>query len=86
MTDERQPSSLRTSDSAALSEVALDEDGERVVRYGTDSDDEVASTSDPDIEAALSLIGAWSDIDWDEWTAELDRIRHAVPPTPPIEV
>ena len=35
--------------------------------------------------SALDLIGAWRDIPWDEMEAELDRIRHESPPTPPID-
>jgi len=35
--------------------------------------------------STLDLIGAWSDIPWDEMEAELDRIRHESPPTPPID-
>ena len=35
---------------------------------------------------ALAVIGAWSDLDWEETAAELDRIRHESTPTPPIEL
>ena len=84
MTRERQPPSLTASDSATLTAVPLDAEGQRVVRYGID-EETAASVSDVDIQAALSVVGAWSDIDWDQWLAELDNIRHAVPPTPPIE-
>ena len=34
---------------------------------------------------ARSLAGAWSDLDWEEMVDELDRIRHANTPTPPID-
>ena len=37
------------------------------------------------IQRALSLAGAWSDLDWEETLEELDRIRHQTPPTPPID-
>ena len=33
---------------------------------------------------ALSMIGSWSDLDWDEMILELDRIRHESRPIPPI--
>ena len=35
--------------------------------------------------AALGVIGAWSDLDWDEMVEALDRIRHESTPTPPID-
>lgn len=41
--------------------------------------------SDENLQAALAVIGAWSDLDWEEFSAELDRIRHASRPTPPID-
>lgn len=33
---------------------------------------------------ALALAGAWSDLNWDEMEADLDRIRHQTPPSPPF--
>lgn len=62
-----------------------DEDGRQVVRYFT-SDSDVARGDDATLRAALGVIGAWEDLDWDEFSAELDRIRHDHPPTPPIEL
>jgi hypothetical protein len=41
-------------------------------------------SADESIARALALAGAWSDLDWDEAAEELDRIRHASQPTPPI--
>lgn len=41
------------------------------------SDEEAdAATGPVAIAKALALAGAWSDLDWDEAEAELDRIRH----------
>ena len=37
-------------------------------------------------QAALNVIGAWSDMDWEETVEALDRIRHESKPTPPIEL
>lgn len=34
---------------------------------------------------AMGVIGAWSDLDWDEMAEALDRIRHESVPPPPIE-
>lgn len=44
-----------------------------------------AWTTPEDIERAKAAAGAWSDIDYDEMMAALDRIRHESSPTPPIE-
>ena len=35
--------------------------------------------------AALSAIGAWANMDWEETLAELDRIRHESKPSPPLD-
>jgi hypothetical protein len=42
-------------------------------------------TTDKITEEALSVIGAWSDLDWDEMEEALHRIRHQSTPTPPID-
>lgn len=46
---------------------------------------EHAQSADGGIEAAFAAIGSWSDLDWEETVAALDRIRHESGPTPPIE-
>ena len=33
-----------------------------------------------------SLAGAWRDLAWDDEAEAFDRMRHAAPPTPPIEL
>ena len=66
--------------------VILQEHGKDVVRYFTEEEAADAAISDTATEAALSVIGAWSDLDWDETVEALDRIRHETPPTPPIEL
>jgi len=57
--------------------ILVEENGLRVVRY---SGDAVVATDGADSDArlgpALSVIGAWSDLDWEDLSAELDRIRH----------
>jgi hypothetical protein len=35
---------------------------------------------------ALALAGAWSDLDWEETEAELERIDRESKPAPPIEL
>ncbi|MCW5850903.1 MAG: hypothetical protein KIT87_12580 [Anaerolineae bacterium] len=65
--------------------IIMEEDGQEVVYYFTDDSDADAAETDADVQAALSVIGAWRNLDWEETSAALDRIRHAIPPTPPIE-
>lgn len=36
-------------------------------------------------KAALSAIGAWAHMDWDETLAELERIRRESKPSPPSD-
>ncbi len=38
------------------------------------------------VQQALSLFGAWQDIDTPDALDILDRIRHASKPTPPIDL
>ncbi len=66
--------------------VIFEEGGQEVVRYFTD--EEAADEALPPgvTEQALSVIGSWGDLDWDEMEACLYRIRHDTPPTPPIEL
>lgn len=45
-----------------------------------------AATLDDETRAALAAVGSCSDLDWSTWVDELDRIRHSVPPTPPLPV
>ena len=39
---------------------------------------------EPSTLAAMQMIGAWSDLDWDEMQAGLAHLRHESVPTPPI--
>lgn len=64
----------------------LEEDGRQVVRYFADEAAADAAVADDATARALAAIGSWSDLDWDETAAALDRIRHESTPTPPIEV
>jgi len=47
--------------------------------------DQALSQDSENIQRALSAIGAWSDLDFDEMLDALDRIRHRSKPTPPID-
>jgi len=61
------------------------ENGQEMVRYFTD-EKAADAASKAATQAALSVIGAWSDLSFDEMQEALDRIRHESTPTPPIEV
>jgi hypothetical protein len=65
--------------------IPLPENGQEVTHFVADDDAADAAVSDRTIEEALGVIGAWSDIPWEEMADELDRIRHESTPTPPIE-
>jgi hypothetical protein len=56
------------------------------VRYFVDDQDTPTTQPSADAQAALSAIGAWSDLDWADLADDLDRIRHTSPPTPPIDL
>ena len=62
-------------------------EGDDTVRYFTDEvETEEGASNQPSVQRALSLLGAWSDLDWAEAEATLDRIRHATPPSPPLDL
>ena len=69
-----------------------DTDGaEEVVRYFNNYEDVDQATEQEreSIQRALSLIGAWQDLDDEDgpdMLDELDRMRHASPPSPPLEL
>lgn len=35
---------------------------------------------------AQALAGAWSDLDWEQMARELDRNRHNIPPSLPLDL
>jgi hypothetical protein len=62
-------------------------DGDReIVRYFTDEAEADEALSQSGIAQALSLAGAWKDIDSTEALDELERLRHESRPTPPIDL
>jgi hypothetical protein len=89
---EQQPTqgaSLIVRDDQPLIGIILPEDGQEVTHYFTDETAATATTAPQRqriIQEALSIIGAWSDLDWDEMVESLDRIRHESKPTPPIDL
>ncbi len=64
--------------------VILEEQGHEVVRYFSEEEAVDASAPAPAAQAALALAGAWDDLDWADIEQELDRIRHASPPSAPL--
>ena len=65
--------------------VPLEEGGQEVVRYFTDDEEADRAVGEESVQGALSVIGAWKDIDTPDALDILDRIRHDSEPTPPIE-
>ena len=61
-----------------------DQNGREALRLDADEAESQAALS-PGAKAALSAIGAWAHMDWDETLAELERIRRESKPSPPIE-
>ena len=82
----QQVPSLLVQSNQPLIGIPFEENGKEVVRYFTAEKTADAAVSQSATKAALDLIGAWSDLDWDETVDALDRIRHESKPTPPIEL
>ena len=55
-----------------------------IVHYFSDEAEADEANSLQGIREALSLAGAWSDLNWDEVEKELYHIRRESQPTPPI--
>jgi len=83
----RQPlPSVLVQDNHPLIGIPCEEKGQEVVRYFTDEKAADAAVSDSTTQAALRVIGAWRDMNWEEMVEALDRMRHESKPTPPIEL
>lgn len=76
---------LVAEDDQPLIAIPMEEEGRQVVWYFTDDVAADAALADHDVQEALDLAGAWSDLDWDDMERELHRIRHENPPTPPLD-
>jgi hypothetical protein len=57
----------------------------RTITYYLANEVDNRETSDI-IRAAIATAGAFSDLDWEDTLADLDRIRHQSRPTPPIDL
>lgn len=77
-------SSLLVRADQPLIGVMTRERGRAVVRYFTEEKAADSTITKNATQAALKVIGAWSDLDWEEMESALDRIRHESRPTAPI--
>ena len=82
----QQEQNLLVQSNQPLIGIPFEENGQEVVRYFTKEEEADRAVSDKDVQHAISLAGAWSDLDWDKMVEALDRIRHESKPTPPIEL
>jgi hypothetical protein len=83
---QRQRRSLIVPDDRPLIGIPSQENGQPVTRYFADEEEADRALGRDSVRAALSAIGAWSHLDWDEAERALDRIRHESTPTPPIDL
>lgn len=81
----RQPSFTLTSNQPLIG-IPFQENGKEIIRYFSEEEVADKAVSEDATQKALSLAGAWSDLDWEDMAKELDRIRHESTPTPPIEL
>ena len=77
---------LTTHGKQPLIGIPVGEGTDDLVRYfaSEEAADQALSRDQSSIQRALSAIGAWSDLDFDDMLDALDRIRHESRPTPPI--
>ena len=64
--------------------IPFEEEGRVVVRYFCSEEEADRALRGQYRQEALDLMGAWSDLDWDDMEQALDRIRHESPPSPPL--
>ncbi len=84
---ERQPQSvtrLVAGSDHPLIAVPIEHDGQQDVAYFVDEAAADQAGRQNGARAPIKLAGVWADLDGEEMLAELDRIRHASTPTPPI--
>jgi hypothetical protein len=85
------PHALTTRRGQPLIGVPSREGADEVVRYFTSEEeaDKALSHDQSSIQRALSLAGAWAELDSEDGPDpldELDKMRHASKPTPPFEL
>ena len=77
---------ITTTQHQPLIGIPFQENGKEVIRYFSAEEQADKAVSEDTTKQALSLAGAWSDLDFDEMLDALDHIRHDSKPTPPIEL
>jgi hypothetical protein len=80
------PARITVREDQGLVGIAVAENGHQATIFFADEDEADEAFGDAGVQAALQAIGAWADLDWDEAVEELDRIRHASPPSPPLDL
>lgn len=80
------PTSLSVDGDRPLVGLPVRENGREVVRYFAEDPGEDTALPPDVLRRARAAIGSWSDMDWEETKAALDRIRHESEPTPPIDL
>ena len=63
----------------------LDADLHQVSYFTTEEEADAALAADA-VTDALSLAGAWGDLEWEAVVNVLDRLRHESKPTPPLSL
>jgi hypothetical protein len=66
--------------------IIREQDGREVAEYFTEDAPAGDASRQAVIADALSLAGAWRDLDWEEMITALERIRRESTPTPPIDL
>jgi hypothetical protein len=77
--------SLRVDQDQPLIAIPMEDQGREVVCYFADDEAADEATTSGSIQETLALGGAWNDLDWEEMEAALQRMRHEVLPTPPLD-
>jgi hypothetical protein len=78
--------SLQGDPGQPLIGIITEQQGEDVVRYFTREQEADTNAAESTTEDALSLSGAWSDLEWEELEKALARIRRESVPTPPFSL
>ncbi|MEA2642049.1 MAG: hypothetical protein QOF51_3443 [Chloroflexota bacterium] len=76
--------SVVAQDDQPLIGLPFEQDDRDVTCYFVDESAADAAGADDATQDALSAIGVWRDLDWNETEQALDRIRHESRPTPLI--
>ena len=75
---------IPVSSTQPLIAIHFEHEGQLLVRYFT-SEQEARAAVPNAVKQAISLAGAWSDLNSNEVLRELDQIRQESKPTPPVD-